>query len=182
MKRFYIIIFIYSFFLILYITIIVIKLTVSHHWSSHQHSSGRASPFHFFLKKALLNRQLSFSCLISRSGSINNFLLWWNLTGKRIVCTGPYIKSKTITLTWLTPEICERHLLAPPHVQYLPFLFSSFIHRITRFLSFFLVKKKSISILFPKRNYWKCSYINKRKINEKSRMSSWQCRFQNKIH
>ena len=26
----------------------------------------------------------------------------------------PYINSKTITLTCLTLEICERHLLAPP--------------------------------------------------------------------
>ena len=38
----------------------------------------------------------------------------WNLPEERIVCLGPYINSKTITLTWLTPEICERHLLAPP--------------------------------------------------------------------
>ena len=40
----------------------------------------------------------------------------WNLPGERIVCTDPYINSKTITLTWLTPEICERHLVAPPHI------------------------------------------------------------------
>ena len=38
----------------------------------------------------------------------------WNLPGERIVCLGPYINSKTITLTWLTPEICDRHFLAPP--------------------------------------------------------------------
>ena len=28
-----------------------------------------------------------------------------SLSGERIVCTGPYISSKTITLTWLTSEI-----------------------------------------------------------------------------
>ena len=41
----------------------------------------------------------------------------WNLPEERIVCLSPYINSKTITLTWLTPEICERHLLAPPQGQ-----------------------------------------------------------------
>ena len=28
-----------------------------------------------------------------------------SLSGERIVCTGPYISSKTITLTWLMSEI-----------------------------------------------------------------------------
>ena len=41
----------------------------------------------------------------------------WNISGERIVCLGLYINSKTITLTWLTPEICERHLLAPPQIH-----------------------------------------------------------------
>ena len=58
----------------------------------------------------------------------------WNLPGERIVCTGLYINSKTITLTWLTPEIHERHLVAPPqkHQHFTFFFFCiSKDHRIT---------------------------------------------------
>ena len=39
----------------------------------------------------------------------------WNLSEERVVCLGPY--SKTITLTWLTPEICERCHITPPQMK-----------------------------------------------------------------